>query len=269
MKRVADSGRRSIDEAGSPDPRARISVVIPALDEECEIGRAIESARAEGTEILVVDGGSRDRTADIAASLGARVVRGPRGRGSQLAAGALAATGDVLLFLHADARLPAGYREAVLEALSGGDLALGAFRLRIDARGMGYRLIEWGVRARCRVLSAPYGDQALFARAETYRRIGGFRPLEALEDLDIVARARRFGRIRTLPQEVLVSARAWRRDGWIRVTTWNLFCALCWAGGVSAARIARWRTGRAAAGPGRGIDGRLGTGDDAPRASDP
>jgi rSAM/selenodomain-associated transferase 2 len=218
-----------------------LSVIVPAWNEAEGLAAAIESARAPGVEILVVDGGSTDATAAVAAGLGVRVVPAERGRGRQLAAGAAAARGEHLLFLHADARLPAGYAHLVRRTLADRAVAVGAFTLRIAAAGAGLRVVEWGARQRSRWLSLPYGDQALFVRAETYQRLGGYRPLTAMEDFDFVRRARRVGMVRTLPEPVLVSPRAWLRRGTLQFTLLNALCASAWFLGVDPRRIARWR----------------------------
>lgn len=221
-----------------------VSVIIPALDEVSELPDTIASAKTVGAEIIVVDGGSKDGTAALARELGARVVTSVRGRGQQMAAGAAAANGEVLVFLHADAHLPLGYVEQVMAALADPGTAVGAFQLRIAAPGAGLRLVEWGVRQRCRWLSLPYGDQGLFMKAETYRRLGGFRPFSVMEDIDLVRRAWRRGSVRILASAVTVSPRTWHQRGILQCTFLNLLCAAAWFLGASPARIAQWRARR-------------------------
>ena len=220
---------------------ARVSVIIPTWNEAERLPTAIATARGAGVEILVADGGSSDDTVAVARSLGARVVTSAAGRGQQLAAGAAAASGDLLVFLHADARLPVGYLEHVRTTLADDATALGAFRLRIDGNGLALRWIEWCVRVRSRWLCMPYGDQALFLRAATYRRLGGFRDLPAMEDFDFVRRARRHGAVVVIEPAVLTSARAWQRDGVIRLTMLNAACAIACCFGVAPERVASWR----------------------------
>ena len=222
-------------------PRPIVSVVIPTLNEALCLPRAIASAASPDVEILVVDGGSSDGTVALAEDLGALVVHAPRGRGSQLAAGADAAHGDLLLFLHADALLPPGYVQSVRCAMADPRCAIGAFRLRIGARGLGLRLVEWGARLRSRWLAMPYGDQGFFVRASTYREIGGFSTLPAMEDLEFLRRIRRLGSVRTLSSGVVVSPRSWQRHGVLRFTLWNVVCAVAFLLGVSPARLARLR----------------------------
>src|SRR5262249_22621028 len=149
----------------------KLSVVIPALDEAERIEAAVRGAvdppldgDAASLEVIVVDGGSSDATASGAAAAGARGLHCGRGRGRQLARGVRASGGDVVLLLHADTRLPRGWRAAVRDALTDERVVGGAFRLRFDERSAVFRFIEWGARWRVRLWRFPYGDQALFVR---------------------------------------------------------------------------------------------------------
>jgi rSAM/selenodomain-associated transferase 2 len=228
-----------------------VSVVIPTLDEAERIALTVAAAVAPGVEVLVVDGGSADGTVAAAERAGARVLTAPRGRGAQLAAGAAAARGEILLFVHADTRLPAGFAAAARATLSGPRIALGAFRLGIDAPGLRFRCVELLVRLRCALFGMPYGDQALFVRRELYGELGGFANLPAMEDFDFVLRARRRGRVAMAPLAVRTSARAWRRHGVLRLSTVNLLCAIACRCGVPAARVAGWRQRWGLAGGGK------------------
>lgn len=200
-----------------------ISVVIPALNEEALVSEAIASVAREAAEVIVADGGSTDRTRERARATGALVVESPRGRGAQLHAGAGAARGDWLLFLHADTRLGPGWSSAV-EALPAATPG-GAFRFAVDSPRPAFRLIELGAWLRCRLFSLPYGDQALFARREAYERAGGFRPLPLMEDVDFVRRLGRQGRLALLPHRALTSPRRWQARGGIlrgTLTNWRV-----------------------------------------------
>jgi rSAM/selenodomain-associated transferase 2 len=188
----------------------RISVVIPALDEAAHVARAVASAR-EADEILVVDGGSRDATCTEARAAGAQVLQAPACRGVQLDRGAREVRGDWLVFLHADTRLEAGWVRA-LRTLPG-RVPGGAFRFSIDSERRAFRLIEAGVAIRTRLLSLPYGDQALFARRWAYERVGGFGPLPLMEDVGFVRNLRRLGPLACLSQRASTSARRWERRG--------------------------------------------------------
>jgi rSAM/selenodomain-associated transferase 2/rSAM/selenodomain-associated transferase 1 len=211
---------RALIEGGAIDaPRTasvlekfrRISVIIPVLDEERRIGALLAELRGRGfTEVIVVDGGSRDRTVEIARAAcwgGPRVATAPRGRASQMNAGARLATGDVLLFLHADASLPAGAAGYVEGALADPRVIAGAFHT--------WHVADDGRRApwlhladlRSRWSGLPYGDQALFVRREAFEGAGGFPDQPLMEDLELSRRLRRLGRIAIVPASVRVSGR--------------------------------------------------------------
>jgi rSAM/selenodomain-associated transferase 2 len=222
--------------------KPRISVVIPALDEEGGIAAAIRSVR-DDAEVLVVDGGSSDATRVRAAREGARVLAAPRGRGRQLDEGARAAAGDWLVFLHADTTLEPGWAEA-LGALPA-DVVGGAFRLAVDSPRAGFRLVERAVRLRVRLFRLPYGDQGLFARREVYARIGGIPHLPLMEDVAFVARLRRAGRLAFPALRAFTSARRWERYGIVGTTVRNWSLRARYAAGASPESLAR-RDGRGA-----------------------
>ena len=220
---------------------SRISVIIPALNEAgCLRDTLTALGHPENVEILVVDGGSCDGTDDLAAAAGTRVLRSPAGRARQMNLGAAAATGDVFLFLHADTRLPCRFEQHVRAALRDPVVIAGAFRLHIDAPERALRLIEWGTNLRARWRHMPYGDQAVFVRATTFRQLGGFQELPIMEDFEFVQRLRRAGRIVIVPAEVSTSARRWRSLGPWR-TTWTNQLIICgYLLGVSTERLATW-----------------------------
>ena len=191
-------------------------------------------------EIIVVDGGSQDDTVAVARAAGAQVVAAPRGRGPQLAAGAAAASGEWLLFLHADCRLEPGWEEAA-RAFFATSLAAeqaGYFRLALDDEAPGARRVERLAAWRCRRFGLPYGDQGLLIARAMYQRVGGFAPLPLMEDVDLV---RRIGRRRLVPlaARCLASARRYRRDGYWRRPLRNLLCLLLYFAGVAPRHIAR------------------------------
>ncbi len=216
--------------------RAPVTVVIPALNEEDLLAEAIGSVRADA-EVIVVDGGSSDTTVAVAKSAGARVVPGPRSRGAQLAAGAQAASGDWLVFLHADTRLETGWTEA----LRGLDEAVvgGAFRFAVDSKRPCYRWIEAGVRLRCAVLRLPFGDQGIFARRATFTRLGGFMPLPIMEDVDFARRLGRVGRLAFPPIHAITSPRRWDERGVLATTLLNWLLVGLYAAGYPCERLAR------------------------------
>ena len=185
-----------------------ISVIIPALNEEEQIVDAILSVGSEA-EIIVVDGGSSDSTVEVAERLGAKVVVSERGRGLQMDEGAMAAGGDVLLFLHADTRLPKGWPVVVRRVLSMRGVVGGAFRLRIDSPGLLFRIIEGGANLRSRCLGLIFGDQAIFARREAFLAIDSLRSLPLMEDVECVKRLKRTGKVMLVTASVLTSHRRW------------------------------------------------------------
>ena len=224
-----------------PDaPRALVSVVVPTLDEAAGIGRAVASVQRQAgpVELVVVDGGSADGTLARVAELAPDAVRlqAPPGRARQMNRGAEAAGGDVLLFLHADTRLPDDALAHVRQALAGGAVA-GCFETRFDdARGW-MRL--WQARLWMRWHRFAFGDRALFARRDAFRAAGGFPDQPIFEDLDFVRAVRRQGAFAFLPVAVETSARRYRRHGALRQQLRNLALWLGWNAGVAPERLKR------------------------------
>ncbi|BAY43423.1 glycosyl transferase family protein [Scytonema sp. HK-05] len=220
---------------------ARISIIIPVLNEVKNIKQAVASTQpSTNVEVIVVDGGSNDGTAEIAESLGVKLISAPRGRATQMNAGALAATGDILLFLHADSRLPAEFDIMVRTALQQRGVVAGAFALRIDAQLWSLRLVEWGVNWRSRFLQMPYGDQAIFLTKETFDLIGKFPEFPIMEDFELIRRLRRTGQITMINVPVLTSARRWLKNGVFKTTLTNQIIILAYLLGVSPKRIISW-----------------------------
>ncbi|MCH8149494.1 MAG: TIGR04283 family arsenosugar biosynthesis glycosyltransferase [Planctomycetes bacterium] len=223
----------------------RISVIIPARNEERNLPPVLLRVFEEPVwEVIVVDGGSTDNTQQVATDLGATVLVSELGRGRQLHTGAAAATGDVLLFLHADTMLPKQFQKHVIAALLDPQVAAGAFKLHIDDDRRSFRFIERLVQLRSRYRQMPYGDQAIFMRAKTYHRAGGFPDIPLMEDYDLIRRLRRLGRIRIAPAAVKTSARRWQELGILRATLTNQLCLVAFRLGVSPKRLASWRDRR-------------------------
>lgn len=218
----------------------KIAVVIPAVDEAQTITAAVESASVPGVDVLVVDGGSRDGTPELARAAGARVLACERGRARQLRAGVEATGGEAVLLLHADSRLAPGWVDGVQDALADPSVVGGAFRLRFDDAHPGFRLLEWGVRLRVALFGLPYGDQAIFARRRVLDAVGGVPEVPLMEDVDLVRALRRQGRLRVLPLPVWTSGRRHRAGGLLRTAGRHLLAIGLWRLGVSRGRIARW-----------------------------
>ena len=219
-----------------------ISVAIPTLNAADDLPGCL--AALDGSEliaeIIVSDGGSRDETVAIAQAAGARVVIAPRGRGVQLIAGAAAATGDWLLFLHADCRPGPCWEDAVATFIRQPSAAgrAGYFNFALDDADPAARRLERIVAWRCRALGLPYGDQGLLIARSLYDAVGGFAPIPLMEDVDL---ARRLGRHRLAPIAVraVSSARRYRREGYLRRPLRNLLCLSLYLAGVSPRQIAR------------------------------
>lgn len=201
--------------------RPYVTVIIPTLNEAGKVSAAVASARHEEAEILVVDGGSHDGTGDRAVASGARVLISPRGRALQQNSGARVAKGHVLLFLHADSRLPGNYMDAVFRSFLEAGVAAGAFSFRTDGAGILMKCVELLTNIRSRLFQLPYGDQGLFMPREVFASAGGFPETPIAEDLFLVRRLSGRGRIRTVPETLTTSARRWRRLGVVRTTLIN------------------------------------------------
>lgn len=221
-----------------------LSVIIPTLNEVHSLRGLVEPLLAAADcEVIVVDGGSTDGTPELALDLGCRVIRGTRGRGRQMNAGAALARGEVLLFLHADTQLPLSFREEINTTLAAGAIA-GAFRFQIDGPGGLYRWIEWGTNLRSRFLQLPYGDQGLFLRASDFFRLNGFRNWPLMEDFEFARRLKREGPIAIAPSAAPTSARRWENVGTIRNTLLNQVCITLYLCGASIESIARFYSRR-------------------------
>lgn len=217
----------------------RISVIIPTLNEAAHVAGAVTSARSTAGEVIVVDGGSIDATVEVARAAGAAVIQAPRGRARQMNAGARAARGGILLFLHADCQLPTECSSLIQEALESPHVVAGAFRLAVDADGALVRAAESAANWRSRVSQAPRGNQGIFMRADTFEAVGGYADMPVLEDYDLVRRLRGRGRVVTIAPSLLASSRHWRAHGtgrgMLRRAALTLGCRL----GVSDERLIR------------------------------
>lgn len=217
-----------------------LSVIIPTLNEAPRIGAVIDSLRNLGQmEIVVVDGGSEDGTQTAAAAADV-VLSCSRGRSVQQNTGAAAASGEVLLFLHADCTLTDGCLSAVRKVLADPACVGGCFQQRIDADGFKYRLMERGNGWRARWLKWAYGDQGIFVRRSVFEAVGGFPDLRLMEDLFFMKKLKRQGQFRVIEPRLIVSARRWQKQGYVRQTlrNWGLITlAHC---GVSPDSLARF-----------------------------
>jgi rSAM/selenodomain-associated transferase 2 len=222
-------------ERGTRRQRDRdvISVIIPTLNAESGLAAtmtALIPAVVDGLvrDVIIVDGGSTDRTLTIADASGATIVRSAPGRGLQLIAGAQAARGPWLLFLHADTVLEDGWERDVAAFIGRIDAgqrpaAAAAFRFALDDLGVWPRLVEWGVALRCILFRRPYGDQGLLISQRLYTALGGFYPMRLMEDVDMIKRLGR-SRIVVLRPRAMTNAGRYKRDGYAWRIGRNLWC---------------------------------------------
>jgi rSAM/selenodomain-associated transferase 2 len=224
--------QRAVNTPPGEERRPALSIIIPALNEAHSIGATLGAVQgvARGAEVIVVDGGSADATAEIARGCGARVVASGRGRGLQMHAGARAARGRVLWFVHADTRPAGGCAEQIAGALRDPSVVAGNFDVLFDGRGGAARFLTW-LYPRLRRLGLCYGDSAIFVRRDAYERVGGFRPFPVFEDLDLVRRLRGVGRVAHLPARVTTSSRRFEgRNFALTFARWSLLQMLYWLG---------------------------------------
>ncbi|HYT90107.1 MAG TPA: TIGR04283 family arsenosugar biosynthesis glycosyltransferase [Gemmataceae bacterium] len=209
-----------------------VSVIIPTLNEESCLAETLRSVRTERPQqIIVADGGSTDATSSAAAEADL-FLQAPRGRAAQMNAGAASATGDVLLFLHADCTLEPG---ALIDAerwLRNPRVVAGCYTMTVRAKGLLYRSIDACATARVRLTGLVYGDQGLFLRRRDFERLGGFPPLRLMEDVFFSRTLRRQGRIVVSPRRIFVSPRRWQRAGLVRQTLRNWTLTALAAAGV-------------------------------------
>ncbi len=229
-------------QSGEPS----LAVVIPTLDEAHNIPAQLERLLAaadpldRADELVVSDGGSGDATCALAREGGAQVLTGARGRGEQLGAGARVARADVLVFLHADNRLPPGSLRALRGHFARTSLGAAGLRQRIAARGWFYRAVERAADRRVR-RGIVYGDSTLCVRRELYERSGGFAPTPLFEDLELSRRLATLARIELLSDVfVEVDARRWRREGALTATLRNWALRVAFELGAAPERLARW-----------------------------
>lgn len=218
----------------------RLAVIIPVLSDSDALGRLLADITPDpSVELVVVDGGHDPTLAPLLAGRSdTQLVRAGAGRGAQMNAGAAAATAPLLLFLHADSRLPEGWRAALFDLPL--HVAGGWFRFALDESAWQARVLESLVAWRVRLFSLPYGDQGLFVRRDTFDRLGGFQQWPLMEDVDFVRRLTAAEATAEIPLALRTSARRWRHDGWCRRSLRNLALVTLYFAGVPPAQLHRW-----------------------------
>lgn len=221
------------------------SVIIPAFNEATVINGTIDSISAASSggdcEIIVVDGSPDGETVRAIEKEEVRTLISGKGRARQMNAGAAAAKGETLIFLHADTTLPVNAFRAISAAFEKGDLVGGAFDLSIGSDRPAFRIIERAASFRSRITRVPYGDQAIFVRRGYFEAIGGFCEIPLMEDIDLMRRIRnRGGRILLLPDKVKTSPRRWEKEGVFLCTLRNWLIRGLYLLGVGPERLARF-----------------------------
>jgi rSAM/selenodomain-associated transferase 2 len=216
-----------------------LSVIVPVLNEADEILDLIESVRGASVELIIVDGGSSDATAAIARRTGTRVIDSGMGRARQMNAGAKVATGDSLLFLHADTRLPEGFEAEVCRALVSSRHDWGRFDVRLSGQAYGLRLVEFMMNLRSRLTGICTGDQAMYVRREAFESIGGFPEISLMEDIAVSKKLRGVSRPHCSALRVTTSSRRWETRGIVKTVLlmWRLRSAYFF--GASPDQLAR------------------------------
>lgn len=222
-----------------------LSIIIPVFHEAAGINRTLDAidpvAKDVRTEIIVVDGAPDGDTLAAVSDRDVLKILSAPGRGTQMNAGAAKASGDVLVFLHADTRLPVNAGQLILNACKDDAVAGGAFDLGIDSPRPVFRMIEKIASLRSRLTRIAYGDQAIFIKAAVFRALGGFRPIPIMEDIDLMQRLKRQGhRIRLLRPSVRTSARRWGKEGVCYTTLRNICLSTLFYMGVSPERLKRF-----------------------------
>ena len=212
--------------------------MIPVLNEAATLPDLVKDMRRLGAEVVFVDGGSSDATVEILQGSGLRWISAPRGRSSQMNAGAAATAGTTLMFVHADTKLPFEALGRVRRAVRSGAVG-GSFDLRLDTRSPVLRLVAATITVRSRITGVATGDQALFVTREAFDRLGGFAALPLFEDVDFSRRLKREGPVKHLPVAVVSSARRWRRGGTLRTIVRMWILKALYYGGVDPALLAR------------------------------
>jgi rSAM/selenodomain-associated transferase 2 len=229
-------------EGHAVKPATRLSVIVPMLNEEQSIGatlRALRSA-APRAEIVVVDGGSSDRSREAARGLCDILIQAPRGRARQMNAGAAAALSDVLAFVHADTLVPSTFAADIEAVMANPAVVGGRFDVALDAPGLAYRIIGMLISVRSRLSRTATGDQAIFVRRRVFEDLGGFPQIDICEDLDFSRRLKRVGAVACLRSRVTTSGRRWQRGGLARTVLRMWSIRLLYLAGVSPARLRRW-----------------------------
>jgi rSAM/selenodomain-associated transferase 2 len=219
----------------------RLSVIVPMVNEERAVAATLDALRrgAPDAEIIVVDGGSTDRSIEVASTRDALILRATRGRARQMNAGAAAAHGDVFSFVHADTIVPSTFASDIAAALAGPSVVGGRFDIRLDEKSIAARLLGELISLRSRLMRSATGDQAIFVRRETFGAMHGFREIDLCEDVEFARRLKSRGSVACLRSRVTTSARRWRQNGVVRTVLKMWMIKSLFLAGVSPAWLRR------------------------------
>jgi rSAM/selenodomain-associated transferase 2 len=220
----------------------KLSVIVPVLNEARALGASLDAIRrgAPEAEIIVADGGSSDDSVQIARTRGAHTLIGPRGRARQMISGAAAASGDALVFVHADTLVPATFASDLVTAFTDPHVVGGRFDVELDDSSLCSRVLGHLISWRSRVMRSATGDQAIFVRGDIFVAMGGFKEIELCEDVDFARRLKRRGEIACLRSRVVTSARRWRQNGIVRTVLRMWLIKSLFLAGVSPAWLHRF-----------------------------
>jgi len=218
-----------------------ISIIIPVLNEAGIIKSTLQNLQSKSNlEIILVDGGSKDNTVNIAQEIGVEVITVTGGRSTQMNAGANIAQGNILLFLHVDTLLPPNFNHLVRQTLKQPQVIAGAFELAIDGREKSLRWVEILVKLRSHLFSLPYGDQAIFITKQIFVEIGGFADLPIMEDFELIQRLKQRGKIAITSAAVTTSGRRWQKLGVAKTTLINQLIIAGYYLGISPAKLSKF-----------------------------
>ena len=219
----------------------KASIIVPTLNEELVLEKTlIQIQQLSPHELIVSDGGSTDKTCPIAQKYSHRVVTGPSGRAAQMNTGAEKATGDLLLFLHADNRLEPESYQKMLENMKSPKWIGGAFTLCIESDKWSINLITLLANIRSRYFGMAYGDQGFFVRTKVFKDMNGFSPLPIFEDLDFYHRLKKKGPVILLKEKAHTSPRRWIKEGVAFTTVRNILIAILFGLGIPARTLTKW-----------------------------
>ena len=222
-----------------------VSIIIPVLNEAAIIKQTLgELKQHPDIEIVIVDGGSQDDTAAIAQQAAKVITVVGKDRAGQMNAGAKLAQSNILLFLHADTRLPSNFIELISKTLKQPNTIAGAFELAIDATGLSLRLIEMLVKVRSRLFSLPYGDQGIFISKQSFIELGEFADLAIMEDFEFIKRVQKKGKIAIAPATVTTSGRRWQKLGVWQTTLINQLVIAGYYLGISPTKLGKFYRSR-------------------------